>query len=190
MPYIEFKSTARPKGVAKTFVVPKFGKACICCGENAIGCTRPYDASSEHVTAETVLVPVCQDCHSHALTPRNKATDQLFLMMAGGGAALVGYLQLSRASFFKFLLAAGLLAMASSLLWFMWKHKERQRQQRRGHHTGFMMTLDAGYPIVHTDSFALADTLVELNPGAERKLFFRERRRFPKARAVLKQPKR
>jgi hypothetical protein len=50
------------------FIVPQFGKHCVCCNADAFGRTQEYDPSTDRLEAPKVPMPVCGACANHALS--------------------------------------------------------------------------------------------------------------------------
>lgn len=169
-----------------TFVVPRFGKTCVCCNIDTMGRTQDYDPSTDRIQAPSIQVPVCGECHKHALQTHTGPIMMGCLLVVGIAATALGFMKLDERPNDEFLygmVVFGFAAVAATILWFVAVTRRQRAHEREGHHPGLMFSVDFGTTL-NTSNDALADELVALNPGATRVATRADRKRLPRARVV------
>lgn len=169
------------------FVVPVFGRACVCCNADAMFRTQPYDPSTDAVTAPPIDMPVCFECRSHALQTHTGPIIAGSLVCVGGALAALAGMKLDERpndDFLWAMLFGGIAVAVAAIAWIIAGSRRQKRHRERGHHAGLSFSIDHGATVLTTTNEELVADLLERNPGARRVLTRAERRRIPEARTV------
>lgn len=179
-------------GGRPVFVVPSFGRCCVCCNADAMGGRQACDPSTERMTAAPVAMPVCAGCQDHAmqsaLAPRLQA-----LLVTLGLVLLVGGVPgaLGRAGdpFGWGMAAIGAAMVAGGALWLRATVRRDRREHLAGHHARLVFSVAYGRMLLDTTNDELVRELLARNPTARvlpgPPLWrWRRHRKLPAARVV------
>lgn len=158
-------------GGQSRYPIPEFGDACVCCGATPAP-DRPYDPSLDRQNAQPLQVPTCDGCRTHVV-PDGRSWQLALLSTVLGAAALLlgGLLVLAGARVSAVAPVAGSLSAIGLLIGgglFAHIRRRRARLVEMGHHP-FDAIVGAHSCVLRTTSERLADTLLTLNPGAEKR---------------------
>lgn len=183
MPIIDFGPSSR-----STFVVPKFGKTCVCCNQDAQGRTQDYDASTDRIHADVVAMPVCFGCRDHAFQGHTGPILAAAGFCVGTSGTGLGAFYVSKRPHDALLwgvLAVGVAILAVSVVWIVRSVRaERRDRAIPGHHARLWFTVGHGSTRLITRNEMLADELIARNPSAKRMLTRAEAKQIPAARVV------
>ena len=172
-------------GKQLTFQAPKFGRDCVCCNQDARWMTMQFQPSTERISADAVEVPVCVECRDHALLQPTTGIGAVTLAVLGACFTALGVGKLVDRpddGFLRVFALAGAGMLVAGVVLLV-RHLRRERTARAaGHHPGLRFIVGLVGTEVFTSNDALADTLVELNPGAIKAM----EERIPTARVVAK----
>ena len=174
------------------FVVPSFGRCCVCCNADASGRLQACDPSTEELTATPVEMPVCIECKDHAIGSALAPRLQALLLTIGLVLVAVGALYLCQRPEDRFLwgmLAVGGAMIASGALWLRATVRRDRRERVAGHHARLMFSVGYGRMLLDTTNEELVRELVARNATArvlaEPPLWrWQRRRQMPVARVV------
>ncbi len=174
-----------------TYVVPAFGKQCVCCNADALGRTQDFDPSTDRVKADPMPMPVCFACKDHALDTPFAPMMQASLLCVGIAATALGGLYAADRpgdSFLKWMMVTGVALVVIAIAWMRASSKRRKAARVDGHHPGLALGLSTGATLLDTDNETLVEDLLERNATATRlptPLFWRLRGDgMPKAKIV------
>lgn len=183
----------RPAPGKPTAPIPAFGRACVCCNHDARGLIRTLTPQPNgYDLAASIEVPVCTECVDHALLPVTQAVlvaGMIVLGIVSAGLG-VGYRSEGRdpvATGWAIAIGASVV-LVGIVLNVLAVRRERRERRRAGHSPYLTMRVAPGKTELVTSNPTLIEELRRLNPDAQFRETFRERRaerkRVPQARAV------
>ncbi len=179
-----------------SYIVPRFGKRCVCCNADAMGRTQDYDPSTDRVQASSIAMPVCFDCKDHALQTATAAILQSSLLIVGVCAIGLGINYLTERPDDDVLtgsVAVGAVMTLAAIAWIAAAiRREKRERGLPGHHARLSFSIAHGRTLLDTSNETLVEELLALNPNARilpTPLLWRRRkeRQLPTARAVKAQ---
>jgi hypothetical protein len=191
---ILFGRVARGGG-RPVFVVPSFGRSCVCCNADANGRMQPCDPSTERMTAAPVQMPVCDACKDHAMQSAIAPRLHSLLVVLGialvvGGAPGAIFGAHDRHDLVVWaMVALGVAMVMAGALGLRAMARRDRRDQIAGHHARLMFSVAYGRMLLDTSNEELARELIARNPTArvmpEPALWRLQRqRKMPAARVV------
>lgn len=179
-------------GGRPVFVVPSFGRCCVCCNTDATGRLQGCDPSTERITAEPVQMPVCVECKDHAMQSALAPRLQALLVTLGLVLLAVGVSYVTRRTHDHFLwamIAVGGAMLVAGALWLRATVQRDRQEYIAGHHPRLAFSVAYGRMLLDTTNEELVRELLARNPTArplpEPALWrWQRRRQMPAARVV------
>lgn len=152
-----------------TFIVPRFGDACVCCNAETRGRVEKLNPSTDKIHAPSFSVPVCAACRDHAVQSELDVIMRVCGALVGGGLAILAVFKLQEhpgSGFFWGVSLVGGAISALALVSIVLRHHREKRMKGGGHHPGLYCTLEYGTTTLVTSNPRVTDEVLSLNPTA------------------------